>query len=98
MNKDERGDAIRGIPKLRFLGGLNQHLRSTLCMLEFPDFQSLVNKALIIEREHKLVHATYLQIMTTSINSSLRGMDSPCRRPVLGSRLKWSTNQIGSKM
>ena len=39
----------------RFLGGLNQHLRSALCMLDFPDFQSLVNKALIAEREYKPV-------------------------------------------
>ena len=40
----------------RFLGGLNQHLRCTLGMFDFPDFQTLVNKSLIIEREHKLVH------------------------------------------
>ncbi|XP_073355199.1 uncharacterized protein [Aegilops tauschii subsp. strangulata] len=40
----------------RFLGGLNQHLRCTLSMLDFPDFQTLVNKALIAEREHKLMH------------------------------------------
>ena len=40
----------------KFLGGLNQHLRSTLCMLEFPDFQSLVNKALISKKEYKPVH------------------------------------------
>ena len=39
----------------RFLGGLNQHLRSALCMLDIPDFQSLVNKALIAEREYKPV-------------------------------------------
>ncbi|XP_040258397.2 uncharacterized protein [Aegilops tauschii subsp. strangulata] len=39
----------------RFLGGLNQHLRCTLSMLDFPDFQTLVNKALIAEREHKLI-------------------------------------------
>ena len=39
----------------RFLGGLNQHLRSALCMVDFPDFQSLVNKALIAEREYKPV-------------------------------------------
>ncbi|XP_073353568.1 uncharacterized protein [Aegilops tauschii subsp. strangulata] len=40
----------------QFLGGLNQHLRCTLSMFDFPDFQTLVNKALIAEREHKLVH------------------------------------------
>ena len=40
----------------RFLGGLNQHLRCTLSMFDFPDFQTLVNKPLIAEREHKLVH------------------------------------------
>src|SRR5215216_2956520 len=40
----------------RFLGGLNQHLRCTLSMFDFLDFQTLVNKALIAEREHKLVH------------------------------------------
>ncbi|XP_073353745.1 uncharacterized protein [Aegilops tauschii subsp. strangulata] len=40
----------------RFLGGLNQHLRCTLSMFDFPDFQTLVNKALIEEREHKLIH------------------------------------------
>ena len=27
-----------------------------LLVLDFPDFQTLVNKALIVEREHKLVH------------------------------------------
>ena len=40
----------------RFLGGLNQHLRCTLSMFDFLDFQTLVNKALIAEREHKLIH------------------------------------------
>ena len=39
-----------------FLGGLIQHLRCTLSMFDFPNFQTLVNKALIAEREHKLVH------------------------------------------
>ncbi|XP_073360361.1 uncharacterized protein [Aegilops tauschii subsp. strangulata] len=39
----------------RFLGGLNQHLRCTLSMLDFPDFETLVKKALIAEREQKLV-------------------------------------------
>ena len=29
----------------RFLGGLDQHLRCTLSMFDFPDFQTLVNKA-----------------------------------------------------
>ena len=44
-------------PKVdKFLGGLNQHLRCTLSMFDFPDFQILVNKALIKEREHKLIH------------------------------------------
>ena len=38
-----------------FLGGLYQHLRSALCMLDFPEFQSLVNKALIAEIEYKPV-------------------------------------------
>jgi hypothetical protein len=38
----------------RFLGGLNQTLRCALSMLDFPNFQTLVNKALIAEREHKL--------------------------------------------
>ena len=37
----------------RFLGGLNHTLRCQLCMLDFPDFQTLVNKAFIDEREHK---------------------------------------------
>ena len=32
----------------KFLGGLNQHLRCTLSMFDFPDFQTLVNKALIV--------------------------------------------------
>ena len=32
----------------RFLAGLNQHLRCTLSMFHFPDFQTLVNKALIV--------------------------------------------------
>ncbi|XP_073363175.1 uncharacterized protein [Aegilops tauschii subsp. strangulata] len=40
----------------RFLGGRNQHLRCTLSMFGFPDFQTLVNKALIAKREDKLVH------------------------------------------
>ena len=40
----------------RFLGGLNQHLRCTLSMFDFPDFLTLVNKALIVEKEHKLLH------------------------------------------
>jgi hypothetical protein len=39
----------------RFLGGLNPQLRCALSMFDFPDFQTLVNKAFIAEREHKLV-------------------------------------------
>ena len=39
----------------RFLGGLKPQLRCTLSMFDFPDFQALVNKAFIAEREHKLV-------------------------------------------
>ena len=39
----------------RFLGVLNPQLRRTLSMFDFPDFQTLVNKAFIAEREHKLV-------------------------------------------
>ena len=39
----------------KFLGGLNPQLRCTLSMFDFPDFQTLVNKAFIAEREHKLV-------------------------------------------
>ena len=37
----------------RFLGGLNHVIRCQLCMLDFLDFQTLVNKAFIAEREHK---------------------------------------------
>src|SRR3990170_934629 len=40
----------------RFLGGLNHALRCQLCMLDFADFQTLVNKAYIAEREHKLAN------------------------------------------
>jgi hypothetical protein len=40
----------------RFLGGLNHTLRCQLSILDFPDFQALVNKALIVEREHKSVY------------------------------------------
>ena len=40
----------------RFLGGLNPQLRCTLSMFDFPDFQTLVNKALIAEREQKPIH------------------------------------------
>src|SRR4051812_43982158 len=39
----------------RFLGGLSPTLRCQLNMLDFPDFQTLVNKALIAEREYKSV-------------------------------------------
>ena len=39
----------------RFLGGLNPQLRCTLSMFDFLDFQTLVNKAFIAEREHKIV-------------------------------------------
>ena len=42
----------------RFLGGLNATLRCQLSMLDFLDFQTLVNKALIAEREHKAMHET----------------------------------------
>lgn len=35
----------------RFLGGLNHALRCQLCMLDFPDFHTLVNKSFIDERE-----------------------------------------------
>src|SRR3954464_7438168 len=39
----------------RFLGGLSPTPRCQLSMLDFPDFQTLVNKALIAEREYKSV-------------------------------------------
>ena len=39
----------------RFLGGLSPTLHCQLSMLDFPDFQTLVNKALIEEREYKSV-------------------------------------------
>src|ERR1041385_4986032 len=39
----------------RFLGGISPTLRCQLSMLDFPDFQTLVNKALIAEREYKSV-------------------------------------------
>ena len=39
----------------RFLGGLNPQLRCALSVFDFPDFQTLVNKAFIAEREHKLM-------------------------------------------
>src|SRR4051812_30184029 len=39
----------------RFLGGLNPTLRCQLSMLDFPDFQTLVNKEFIAEREYKTV-------------------------------------------
>ena len=39
----------------RFLGGLNPQLWCTLSMFDFPDFQTLVNKAFIAEKEHKIV-------------------------------------------
>jgi len=41
----------------RFLSGLNAPLRCQLSMLDFPDFQTLVNKSLIAEREHKSANA-----------------------------------------
>jgi hypothetical protein len=37
----------------RFLGGPNHTVRCQLCTLDFPEFQTLVNKALIGERENK---------------------------------------------
>ena len=39
----------------RFLGGLNPELRCALSMFDFTDFQTLVDKAFIAEREHKLI-------------------------------------------
>ena len=39
----------------KFLGGLNPQLRCTLSMFDFPNFQTLLNKAFIAEREHKLI-------------------------------------------
>ena len=39
----------------RFLGGLNPQLHCALSVFYFPDFQALVNKAFIAEREHKLI-------------------------------------------
>src|SRR3954467_7948041 len=39
----------------RFLGGLKATLRCQLSMLDFPDFQTLVNKSHIAEREYKSV-------------------------------------------
>ena len=38
-----------------FLGGLNPQLRCALSMFDFTDFQTLVDKAFIAEREHKLI-------------------------------------------
>ena len=41
-----------------FLGGMNPQLRCALSMFDFPDFRTLVNKAFIAKREHKLVSDT----------------------------------------
>ena len=52
-------DVATGERKMdRFLGGLKPQLRCTLSMFDFPDFQTLVNKAFIAEREHKLTTDT----------------------------------------
>ena len=39
----------------RFLGGLDPQLRCALSMFDFTDLQTLVDKAFIVEREHKLM-------------------------------------------
>ena len=82
----------------RFLGGLYQHHRSAHCMLDFPDFQSLVNQALIAKREYKHVHDNQPANNDHKHKFEPRRTGSPCRRPVPGSKLKWSTNQIGSRL
>src|SRR4051812_22398364 len=45
--------ATEGRKRDCFLGGLSATLHCQLSMLDFPDFQTLVNKALIDEREYK---------------------------------------------
>ena len=41
--------------KDRFLHGMHQALKTQLSVLQFPDFQAMVNTALIAEREHRHV-------------------------------------------
>lgn len=72
----------------RFLGGLNQHLRSALYMLDFPDFQSLVNKALIAEGECKPVQDNRPANNDHKRKFEPKKNGSPFRRPVPGNRLK----------
>ncbi|XP_073363316.1 uncharacterized protein [Aegilops tauschii subsp. strangulata] len=82
----------------RFLGELNKHLRCTLSMLDFPDFQTLVNKALITEREHKLVHDNKPAYDDANASSSPKRMDSRFKRLVPGSNLSLSSSQHGSRI
>ena len=82
----------------RFLGGLNPQLRCTLSMFDFPDFQTLVNKAFIVEREHKLISDNRPANNDNKRKLSQRRIGNQCKRLVPSSRLRWKTSQIGNKM
>ena len=45
--------------KDRFLHGMHQTLKTQLSVLQFPDFQALINTALIAEKEHRYVYDTH---------------------------------------
>ena len=81
-----------------FLGGLNPQLRCALSMFDFTDFQTLVDKAFIAEREHKLIADNRPVNNDNKRKLSQRRMGNQCKRLVPGSRLRWNTGQIGNRM
>ena len=76
----------------KFLGGLNPQLRCTLSMFDFLDFQTLVNKAFIAERENKLVSDT------KPANNDHKRKFEPRKemQPVQKART-WKTTQVAYK-
>jgi hypothetical protein len=42
--------------KDRFLYGLHQAIKTQLSVLQFPDFQAMVNTTLISEKEHRSIY------------------------------------------
>jgi hypothetical protein len=45
--------------KDRFLHGMHQALKTQLSVLKFPDFQAMVNIALIAEKEHRTIYDSH---------------------------------------
>ena len=61
----------------RFLKGLNDGLQLQLMTVEYPDFQTLVNRAILIENKHRDMEEKKRRIQSQSVGSNTRPRYTP---------------------